>query len=202
MDYAGLTVTIGGALNRGDLFPMVPGFIALCEAEVGRTLRHWRMIARAEAQIAVEFEALPSDFLELISVTLDGTDEVLDGLSIDALAYRKATESLITGKPDSYALVGSSLQSFPAPDQAYGTIISYFQAIPALSGSNTSNWLLANYPDVYLYGTLSHASAFLAPDPRIATWRGLYDAAVVAVSADGVKAMFGARLTPRASNVI
>jgi hypothetical protein len=41
------------------------------------------------------------------------------------------------------------------------------------SNRRTSNWLLAQHPDAYLYGSLAEAEAFGFNDARLATWRAL-----------------------------
>jgi hypothetical protein len=54
----------------------------------------------------------------------------------------------------------------------------YLAKIPALSDSNTSNWLLSEAPDVYLYGSLVHSAPYLQEDDRLGVWAQLYGAAV------------------------
>jgi hypothetical protein len=59
------------------------------------------------------------------------------------------------------------------PDGAYAAVLEYFAKVPALSNSNTTTWLLTNYPNAYLFGTFAEAEAFLGADdqdPRIAMW--------------------------------
>lgn len=49
--------------------------------------------------------------------------------------------------------------------------IHYWQKIPALNDTTqTDNWLLLKYPDLYRYASLMSAEAFLKNDPRIAVW--------------------------------
>jgi hypothetical protein len=59
------------------------------------------------------------------------------------------------------------------PAASVQIILYYFQTPPVLSGSNASNWLLAQHPDAYLYGSLAEAEAFGFNDARLATWRAL-----------------------------
>jgi hypothetical protein len=46
--------------------------------------------------------------------------------------------------------------------------------IPALSDSNTSNWVLASHPDVYLYGSLAEAFKYSMDDEQAAKYDGLF----------------------------
>jgi hypothetical protein len=40
--------------------------------------------------------------------------------------------------------------------------------------SNTTNWLLTEAPDVYLYGALVHTAPYLKDDARIAIWESFF----------------------------
>ena len=66
--------------------------------------------------------------------------------------------------------------------------MTYYAKIPALSGSNASNWLLARSPDVYLYGSLVAAEAFLMNDERLGVWKGATDEIVAGIRLEGEKA--------------
>jgi hypothetical protein len=47
-----------------------------------------------------------------------------------------------------------------------------------LTVSNTSNWLLADSPDIYLYASLLQAAPYLQDDQRITVWAALYTSAL------------------------
>ena len=46
--------------------------------------------------------------------------------------------------------------------------------IAHVTASNASNWLLANFPNLYLFGALTAAEAYLGSDPRLQIWGNLY----------------------------
>lgn len=46
----------------------------------------------------------------------------------------------------------------------------YMQGIPALTSANPTNWLLENYPSLYLWGTLTFAGLYIGDDPRVGGW--------------------------------
>ena len=54
----------------------------------------------------------------------------------------------------------------PTPSGATSLSIDYYQRIPALTSSNTTNWLLTDHPHLYLYTSLLHATPFLMDDAR------------------------------------
>lgn len=56
-----------------------------------------------------------------------------------------------------------------------------FLNVTSLSGSVSTNWLLTNHPDIYLYGTLLESAPYLKDDARVALWQAEYDKRIVTV---------------------
>ncbi|MGH6961377.1 MAG: phage adaptor protein, partial [Dongiaceae bacterium] len=83
-----------------------------------------------------------------------------------------------TGRPRLFAVVNDEIQLAPGPDAPYTAEIDYWQRFEPLSGTATTNWLLANAPDVYLFGALTEAAAYLGDDEHLAQWDARYRAAV------------------------
>jgi hypothetical protein len=83
-----------------------------------------------------------------------------------------------SGLPVFYTVLASEFQFAPIPDAAYVLEILYYAQPPVLSGSNSSNVFLANYPDALLYGSLIEAEPYLINDARSQTWATLYDRAI------------------------
>ena len=73
-----------------------------------------------------------------------------------------------------------SFRFAPSPDTSYTGKLQYYKAFTALSDSNTSNYILASHPAIYLYGSLYHASNFIGGiDPnQTQQWLGMYSAAM------------------------
>ena len=70
--YAELQTAVGDFLNRSDLTATIPTFIDLCEAQLQRDIRHWKMEQRATSTAAGQSVALPVDFLEPIRIHMQG----------------------------------------------------------------------------------------------------------------------------------
>ncbi|MES2040472.1 MAG: hypothetical protein V4495_21850 [Pseudomonadota bacterium] len=81
-----------------------------------------------------------------------------------------------------FSVIGQQLQLAPIPDAAYQLELTYQQRIPALSTINTTNWLLAAFPNVYLYAALCAAQPFIMNDARISTFEKLYLQSVDAIN--------------------
>jgi len=173
--YAGLKATIADYLNRDDLTSVIPSFIAIAEAKFNRKVRTRQMIKRAEAQIESQFFAYPSDWLQAKEFQLNVNPIVRLRFVTEAQGDElKASKYITVGQPLYYTITGSQLEFIPTPDVTYSAELTYYAKIPALSDSNTSNWLLAYAPDLYLYGALMEASPYLKDDERLAVWGQLY----------------------------
>ena len=98
-----------------------------------------------------------------------------------------------TGTPRYYTVVGTQLSVYPTPPSTGITVhITYYASLPSLSNSNTTNWLLLKYPDLYLYGSLKHTAPYLRDDERIALWDALYQKAKEAALIANERSEFGA----------
>jgi len=104
-----------------------------------------------------------------------------------------------SGEPKFYSLTDESIELYPTPGDSYTLEMSYVRTIPALSDSNTSNWLLSEAPDVYLYGALVQSPGYLVEDQRLKTWAALYDQAVRQLNTSSVNAKFGSNLRIRSN---
>jgi hypothetical protein len=173
--YNELKSSVADWLNRTDLTAVVPDFISLAEAQIERTLRTRQMIVRATASIDTEYSAVPADFLETKSIKLN-TNPVtaLQFESIDALDSMKGTMYLANGKPLYFGIVGGQIRVLPVPDSTYTAELTYYAKLTKLSSTVATNWLLAQAPDVYLYGALMQAAPYLKDDERITIWATMY----------------------------
>ncbi len=189
--YSELKSSIADWLNRGDLTAVIPDFISLAEAQMERKLPTQKMVKRANATIDTPFSAIPSDLLSVKSLVLTSTAPVqpLVFLTEDELDAKKYVYRT-TGKPLYFALVGNQIEVLPAPDTGYTAEVTYVATLPKLSDSNTSNWVLARHPDVYLYGSLLQAAPYLRDDERVGLWSSQYQAAIEDMLVQNERAAF------------
>lgn len=189
--YDGLKAAISDWLERYDLDQIIPQLIEMAEADMSRNIRHYEMENRASSTLDDQYLSRPTDWVETIRlhITSGGTRN-LQLLSTAAMADKRQGAENTTGEPKYYRHVENGFEVFPTPDGTYSVELLYYQSIPALSDSNTSNWVLSSNPDAYLYGALFHAAPYLGDDPRAATWGSLYSAAVARINAAGDEASF------------
>ena len=141
------------------------------------------METRAETTIDGQFTGIPSDWLQTIRFHLNtvGTDE-LRYLPRAEIQRVRAEQADATGVPQYYGHNAGQFEVFPSPDSAYSADLLYYAKVPTLTDAAPTNWLLTNYPDIYLYGALIHSAPFLKEDERAQTWAALYSSAVSRVN--------------------
>jgi hypothetical protein len=177
--YAELKSSIANWLNRDDLTSVIPDFISLTEAGINRDLRHYKMINRVDATLDSRYVQMPADWLETVRFGItSGTTYRLELVSRDDMLEYRQNTSDIAGIPKFYANIGDTIEVFPTPAAEYQMQLQYYAKTPALSGSNTDNWLLRDAPDIYLYGALVQAAPYLNDDARVQTWAALYSSAM------------------------
>ena len=200
--FSGLKTTIADYLNRDDLTSIIPSFITLAEAKFNRKLRVRQMVKRATATVDTQYFAFPTDWLQAKQFVLNTNPitylEYVTNFQGDEL---RATTVIAVGKPQYYTFVGSQIEVIPTPDTGYTGELTYYGKIPALSDSNTSNWLLAYAPDLYLYGALLEASPYLKDDERLAVWGNLYISSIGDIEIADQRASVGSTPIVRARSL-
>ena len=178
-NYTGLKAAIADYLNRVDLTTQIPGFIQLAEAEIARRVR--RKTVRTSITIAQESTTLPADCAEPRAIHLLTSNRWQDMPlyvgTFEQLAETRASHS-VAGRPTRAAMMGRQLLVAPEPDKSYQADLLYFAQITPLSASVSTNDVLLESPDAYLYGALKHSALFLEHDERIPVWSGFFDNAL------------------------
>mgnify|MGYP003325222986 FL=1 len=171
-DYDTLQSAIADWLNRADLTSQIQTFIQLAESDLNTRLRTREMIVRAQATSDEEFVQLPTDWLEAINIQLVDGKSPLRYVSMDQADIIVARQEFTS--VTFYSIMDSAIELVPAPSDDVEIEMVYYKKIPALSDTNTTNWLLTKAPDIYLYGALSHASPFIMDDQRMPMFAQLY----------------------------
>ena len=179
--YSELKSAVANWLNRSDLTDEIADdFIKLTEADFNAKLRIRAMEQIDTITIDSETETVPTGFIAVRSfyILSSSTKFPLEYITPhNMFEIRGGSRS---GRPRSYTIESDNeTETFrfgPSPDTSYTGYLSYYKAISALSASNTSNWMLANHPAVYLYGSLFHAANFLGGiDPQqVQNWLQMY----------------------------
>lgn len=184
--YSELQAAVSDWINHPSASPRVADFITLAEAEISADLG----VKPMDQEQSVPFLAgaseitLPSNAIDPRGFKLVGarypdieivTPEAIDLLNIGQ--YGQYHQQKVYG-----ALVGRKLKLYPTQTDAGSVTVTAKCAIPALSVSNTTNWLLTSFPNVYLFGAIREAGSFLRDENMIAWAEGRYQAAIAKVN--------------------
>lgn len=188
--FTELKSAVADWLNREDLTTQIPDFIAFAEARINRTLRTREMLTRRKTLTTSGFIGLPADYLETYQLQLPAnatnTPEPLTYIGPNEVAQFKSNS--MTGKTRYYTIIDGAFELIPTPSSSTELTITYYAKVPALSSSQTTNWLLTKAPDLYLYATLLTAAPYLQNDERIPVWSQLATTAFDELTMDSERA--------------
>lgn len=159
--YANLQTSIASWTHRSDLTSIIPDFIALAEKRINGDLdaRLQDTVSTLATVASTAAVSTPTDVINIRSLTLQSSPNVvLDYLPPDQFNTTYADGR--TGIPQAFTIIGTSIYLGPTPDAVYSLQCVYKAQVPALSDSNTTNWLLTNFPQVYLKASLIEAARY------------------------------------------
>ena len=170
--FAQLKTATANWLDRSDLTDRIPEFISLAEARFNRVLRIRDMetvsTAISTAAGTREYD-LPTGFVQMKEFHLT-TDPLTPLAYITPEMMSRIQAGSSKSKPQVFTIIADKVRLGPNPDAVYTTSMLYYKAFTALSDSATTNDMLTNNPDVYLYGTLLEAEPFIMNDERVQLW--------------------------------
>jgi hypothetical protein len=172
--YDELKTAIADWLNRADLDEKIPDFITLAEATLNSVLRSSHMVTTTTVSTAgsTRTAAVPADFLECIYLQ-SGDTAPLEQVTTSQLIMLRRSRLRTSGTPKFYAVLGRNFEFVPTPSGVSSLNLVYYQKIPTLSVGSPTNWLISNFPDIYLYTSLLHSTPYLNDDARIAVFNNL-----------------------------
>jgi hypothetical protein len=169
-DYSSLKANVADWLNRSDLTSAIPVFIQNAESSLKRDHRVRKLQTRTLTASADD-TAVPSDYGANEAMYHDGSTyyhgiEVVGAERLGELKQLFGT----TGPPAYAALLDGVIRWAPVPDTTYTLKWAYWRKLLSLSDSQTTNWLIEEHPDIYLYAALLESAPYLKGDERLAVW--------------------------------
>lgn len=195
-NYTELVAAVGNWLyGRTDLTSRIPEFIAMAEAKFNRRLecREMEHRATADTEINDQHIALPSDFLEMRYVRLNGTHgwKRLKYATLAQMATLREGLGDQVGEPVWFTIIGDQMEMCPTPAYEYDMEMAYRKKIPSLQ-DNSTNWLMTLAPDVYLHGALMEAAPYIYDDERIPVWQTALEAGIMELNNLSQRALYNA----------
>lgn len=198
-NYTNLQLAIQTWADRNDaaFVAACPDFITLFEAnantETGLATRFNTKMTALTLTGTSNLVALPADFLNAKAMVNTTTSPVqIVPVQTPSALYTTINNPTATGPPQGATITGSNMEFAPNADQSYNINLYYFQVIsPLATAAGGVNWLLTNYPGLYLFGSLLAAEAFLGSDPRLQTWGTLYDNQMQKIEGSTSRGVYG-----------
>lgn len=169
--YAELQTAIANYLDRSDLTTRIPEFITLAEAKLNRKLR------------LKEMHELSTKTLTSASRLVDKPAGCMEIFNIDA---KKASEADTEYEPLTSEYARFMYKHYGTGEPEYYTERSQIEIDKTVSedwtlrfdclikwdiATDSTNWLLTNYPDAYLYGSMLEAEMYVKNDSRFQLWQ-------------------------------
>jgi hypothetical protein len=187
--YTDLSSKVTDWLNDANLSSKVDDFILLAEARFNRVIRHTDMENFTVISPSSETAPLPAGAVGIKMLWIDGApDDQLEELSLPALKQIYGGQS---GTPRAYAVAGGNVFFGPAPSDTITVQCVYYQALPNVSATTTTNWLLTSHPDIYLYACCLMAEARGWNDGRIPLFKAALDEALAELTTAGQQKRYG-----------
>lgn len=190
--------------TRSELTDVDDDFVLLTEARLNYgaedsvfptpRLRVRQMQQRATASLpsGQEFLALPTDHLETIDLQIN-TSPVRDVRYITPGDFDIKFDNSVSGVPTHFTIIGEEFRFHPLPADTYTVEQIYYKKIPDLA-TNSTNWLLDAYPNVYLYGGLLELAIYINEDADIEKYGRLFSGSLRGLERSGKASQYAGPL--------
>lgn len=183
-NYTDLQASIASWLHRSDMTAIIPDLIALAEKRINGDLdaRLQDTVASIVTVAGTQTVTAPSDVVNVRSlVVMSSPNQVLSYMTPDQFNVQYAAATSAT--PRSFTVVGANILLGPIPDAVYTLQCTYkAQVAPIASAQGGVNWLMTNYPQVYLMGSLCESVKFTKAFGSLAVWEQAYKEAINSVN--------------------
>ena len=167
-DFAGLKSDIVAFYkNRSDIASSANSLISYSESYLNTKLRCREMeTVDTLTPDPISYACtLPTDYLEYKRVVeVASIRRKLEYITEDAADSLYPTRS--AGLACNFMIIGESLTALPLSSNDIE--LTYYQRIPALTESNTENWLLTKFPNLYLHACLMYAAELTKDEEQFA----------------------------------
>lgn len=181
-NYTDLQASVAAWMHRSDLAAIIPDLIVLAEKRINGDLnaRLQDTVILIPAVAGTLTIPVPADMIDIRSVVLQSSpNTVLDYLTPDQFNTQYAYQ--VSGSPRSFTVIGGQIYMGPTPDSAYNVQVTYRAALPSLATYGT-NYLMTQYPAVYLNATMCEALDYIRDLEKLAVWKDKYKESMMTVN--------------------
>jgi hypothetical protein len=175
-NYSELKAAIAQWIKRNDRTSQIPDYITLAEMRI-KTLVRLRVMETETTLTttpSVDTVAIPSDFKSPDALWIA---DINPRESLEQLLPQSMPYNTTPNRPMYWCIDGRNIRFQCPTNQAYPIILRYQQMFN-LSTTVTTNYLLQDYPDVYLFGAVVEAFNDLLDFPKAQVWEARFKEAV------------------------
>lgn len=195
MTYAALLAEIALYLDRTDLTTQIVKWADLAKRDLERgqfildgkpTAVNWNCMKKRQTTSSAEaYVTMPSRIKEVRWVKILFETKYYDlaqkspEAAITLFPYVSGT-GITTARPKVYAFFDeqSEILVRPTPDQSYAYDIGFYAYSDEMTSTATNWWLSYSY-ELLLYGSLIQSEPYIFNDPRMATWKSMYEEGIM-----------------------
>ena len=174
--YTNIKTSVAAWLARGNLTAYIPDFITMAEVRIYNEVRCKEIEVTFTDTISSGVISVPTGYKEMKNLRITSAPVQRLIRKKPGWIYEKYPLRSSDGKPLFFGRDGTSIVFGPYPDADYTVAGTYYKKLDPLSGSNETNWLTDDYPNLLLFAALSEAEPFLKNDTRVQLWEAKYAA--------------------------
>ena len=192
--FTNLKTAIANWSYRTDLTSVIPDFISLCESDMQIRCKLMEFESSSTLAVVSGVATLPADFKGHRAAYLDGNTKTplryVTPDRFDLLSNNAGSGLWFTITDDTFKM---------APMSDGSVVLTYHAKFAPLSDSNSTNSILENYPDAYLYGSLVQMARYTKDTDAMQTSMPMYEAVIDRIKKDNNDRKYPGPLTVRAS---
>lgn len=174
-NYSTLQTAIANWLHRSDLTSVIPDFIALAESRINRVFaaRGAEIDVTLSATADSAFVSLPADFSSPIALWLESF------VPRRQLVFKQPSELAyvpVKTYPNFWTIKDGQIQFDRIAAGNYPLTLRYKQS--SNIAATDTNYILTNYPDIYLFGALVEAASFIRDEAQAPIWQQKFENAI------------------------
>jgi hypothetical protein len=202
MNYADIVSLTLGYADRQDteVTSRIDLFMRVTEARINRLLMTLDMSCRATTPMSsiTEYYSLPINYSVMRSIKVIDNNNSKSRVTLLQVNPEQMANIINNGETQfpCYTVISGDIHVQPFYDNTHSLEIDYFQTLPPLSTSITTNWLSDSNPDTYIFGLLVEINSFIKDANSATMWDARFNQALSEITNNDSKSTWsGTSLT-------
>lgn len=162
--YGEMKTEVAAWLHRNDTTSRIPTFIQFATERLNRNVKSPRLETSATLAFTTGTASLPTNFCAAIAMT-NGTTEYK---AVTAADMRSIRQGGVRPIYTVYTISNNLIKIYP--EDTVSTTFVYSSKLENFVNDADTNWVLQDYPDVYLMAALAEARKYVLDDQRLVAY--------------------------------